>query len=343
MKEFFYSSRQKTLSFLNEYLSKSSLDLGNLNRWGRDVPKRLLKFTSGGKMLRAGLVHAGSVIAGGKINPSLVRVGGAVELIQTGLLIHDDIMDRDRLRRGKPAFHIQYEKKNRNAPEPEHLGVSLGICAGDIAYFLAFSILADSPVLLKRWSDELTRVGLGQMEDIFLSIRQGRVTEKEIMNLYLYKTARYTFSLPLVTGAVLAGASSGMIRKLDRLGEQLGMIFQIKDDEIGLFGQSGYTGKPVGSDIKEGKKTLFIYYLYQSGNQGERKKIASIIGKKFVSQKELKFVYMLLEKYRVRKKTSEKIDSLLKQAFQTVDYTGFTVKGRKILRWLLEYSQRRKK
>jgi geranylgeranyl diphosphate synthase type I len=124
---------------------------------------------------------------------------------------------------------------------------------------------------MDRWARELVAVGLAQMNDIALAVDLSRALPADIINLYRYKTARYTFSLPMTSGALLAGQEEEVVRSLEKLGEVLGIIFQIKDDELGVYGRTSRTGKPVGNDIQEGKKTLFVFYLRELlEGRGER-------------------------------------------------------------------------
>jgi geranylgeranyl diphosphate synthase type I len=119
--------------------------------------------------------------------------------------------------------------------------------------------------ILGLWAKELTAVGLAQMEDVALGASSRTGGEKEILNLYRYKTARYTFSIPLATGAIAAGRGPETVSGLEELGEDLGILFQMKDDEIGIFGEEAEIGKPPGSDIEEGKQTLIARVLSERG------------------------------------------------------------------------------
>ena len=293
---YFAAQKTRIVAFLSRFLNERAGDLVPVNRWGPDACRLLMEFTASGKMIRGGLAilawqlfaeprHPGFDIPSSFTDASIPQsVGGesalavaaALELFQSALLIHDDIMDRDTMRRGRASLFYQYCNRGlaeNLGDEAYHFGESMGICLGDLAFFLGFEILAavteDAPVLkvlLKLFSRELTLVGLGQMEDIYLGKAHHRAREADILNVYRYKTSRYTFSLPLVAGALLSGAPPPVIADLEKLGENLGIIFQIKDDELGLFGNAAAIGKPVGSDLKEGKMTLWMYFLLQSAD-----------------------------------------------------------------------------
>ena len=256
-------------------------NFGRINAWGPDLGGRLLDFALRGKMVRGGLLllgHEMHAAGGGRAAPRpVLRAAAAMEIIHSSLLIHDDIMDNDRLRRGGRTIFAQYEQAGRRARavDPAAFGRSMGICAGDVGYFLAWEILSGLAVdaerkveLLALVSRELSYVGLAQMQDVAFSAFPRIPSRDDVLALYIYKTARYTFALPLMAGALIAGAPAAERRRLCELGERLGVIFQVRDDELGIFGSEAETGKPVGSDIREGKKTLLYLELIRRRARG---------------------------------------------------------------------------
>jgi geranylgeranyl diphosphate synthase type I len=116
------------------------------------------------------------------------------------------------------------------------------------------------------------------------------------MTLYAHKTGRYSFSLPLVAGALLAGKTLDQCKSLEALGEHMGVAFQIRDDELGIFGSQEELGKPIGSDIREGKKTLFFRALMDSLDPGERERIGAYFGSSKSGRPELEEVRTLLDR-----------------------------------------------
>jgi geranylgeranyl diphosphate synthase type I len=265
-----------TFSFLE---SRKGLILGTLHglpdlSGARDEGslKRIVEFCSRGKMIRGCLVFLGAqaegllpASRGPTVERSLPGVAAAMELFQAGLLAHDDIMDRDLTRRGAPTIHARYESEAREAgcADAAHLGEALGICLGDLCYFEAYALLERSLAGLPRsgeviglCSSVLSGVAVAQMSDVAWGAGTREPTEDEILAMYRGKTARYSFSLPLAAGALVADDPE-LASALSALGDELGMLFQIRDDELGLFGSPGEMGKTVGSDLREGKKTLF--------------------------------------------------------------------------------------
>jgi geranylgeranyl diphosphate synthase type I len=271
-----------------------------------------------------------------------------MELFQTGFLIHDDIMDRDLFRRGRESLFYQYKSHGdrEGFHDSYHYGESMGICAGDIAFFLSFELLSEldctsyaKESIIKLFSYEFSSVGLAQMQDVSFGHLDESPGEEAILNLYRYKTGRYTFSLPLAIGAILAERDAQELPLLGELGENLGLIFQIKDDEIGLFGSVEKTGKPVGSDLKENKKNLYHYYLLRNTGPGEREKLLRIFGSGQISGDDINFIREQVTGKGIVKLINEKVLTLRDKAgdligrIKNADPSGIAV-----LRELLDYS-----
>lgn len=274
----------------------------------KDAFQRINQFTSRGKMIRGSLVSLGYQLFQQDSPKDLIKVGAAIELLQSALLIHDDIMDQDETRRGAPTLYKQYSDNNlaQDSREPEHTGVSLGICAGDLSIFLAFDLLNKTETkasiyrkLVDLFSREMLIVGTAQMDDVAWGSSRTLPEKKQVLELYKHKTGRYTFSLPLAAGAIMAGQDSKTIEVLMELGENLGILFQIRDDELGLTGDEQKLGKPIGSDIKEGKKTLHYLQLLSHISEEERKTLDPLFGNQDASEKDIRLVLSMIEKYRI--------------------------------------------
>jgi geranylgeranyl diphosphate synthase type I len=319
MFEYFAPAKEAISSALSEFLLEKRFELDRVNPLGAEACDRLRDFALQGKMIRGCLVSLGSTLAGGgsepaELNNPLIVAGAAMELFQSGLLIHDDIMDRDRTRRGKAAIFQQYaeDASQKGSLDAYHLGESLGICAGDISYFLAFELLGRLEVapsiknrILAFCARELGYVGAAQMQDVFWGGVPTSAGVEEILRLYTFKTGRYTFSLPLMTGGMIAAADDSTLGILEKLGEQIGILFQIRDDELGLFGEEAEIGKPAGSDVKEGKKTLYHALLMARADGEQRSRLSRIFGNRDLSPHDLGFVRELTASLGVREAVRE--------------------------------------
>jgi geranylgeranyl diphosphate synthase type I len=278
-------NRKRIELFLSRFLKSRAAGLAAVNTWGADFTGRIQPFVSGGKMIRGGLILIAHDRLRGKAGSDALKAAAAMELFHSAFLIHDDIMDDDPLRRGKPSIHVQYRALagKKGFADAPGFGRAAALCAGDVLIFMGLEILASlkSPAAVKSrvlalFGRELAHVGPAQVQDVYSGKTRRAVSRNDIFRLYTYKTARYTYSLPLSAGALLAGAGPGALRALEDIGRDLGLVFQIKDDELGQFGSAEATGKPVGSDIGEGKKTL--YYLYLIRARGS--KAAALYGRR---------------------------------------------------------------
>ncbi len=350
MKQFFHETRQELSLVIGDFLDEYSVRLGKLNRWSGDFFPLLKQFSMSGKMIRGGLVYLGAK-TGGKVDVKRVlSASAAIEILHSGMLIHDDIMDGDRVRRGNASLHHHYEKigKRESLATPEHFGSSMGICAGNIAYFLAVSMLSginfhenDQKESISFILDEILTVGLGQMEDLYLGMRKMHASRKEVLETYRLKTARYTFSLPLCLGARIGGAKRGNLELLEKFGENLGVAYQVRDDELGLFNSSEEIGKSTFSDLREGKKTLHHTILMERCSENEQGNINSFYGHGTVEEEDCYYFISLLEKYGIRKEVGEIIESHLKNAEKIVEQLDVTEDLRKLLRDLIFFTVKR--
>jgi len=264
--------KSSVITFLTTCLKQTILpEISPTGKWGNDAVNRILTLTTQGKMLRSTLLFLShNLFSDDNHTDTLLKTAAALELIQTGLVIHDDVMDQDEERRGSDSVHIQYKKifVAEGIDNPHKTGESFAICAGDMAYFFAFQLLSSikpeslGQSLNSLFAKENALVCVGQMTDVYGGQTKKDFTEKEILSIYENKTARYSTILPMIAGATIAAVNGQTLKHIQRIGTALGICFQIQDDYLNLFGDPKITGKPVGSDIREGKQTLYRF-LYQ--------------------------------------------------------------------------------
>ena len=352
MKEILAEYPDKIKTYLNHLLEEKGNSYGRINRWGKDVAERLKKFSTIGKMIRGSLVLFTQEMYGKKNNDESLKAAAAIELFHSGLLIHDDIIDRDELRRGNPAVHYQYNKLgvDESLNNPQQFGISMGICAGDIAFFIGFELLSTLNIkhstkdkLLQLFSKEFTSVGLGQMQDIFFAESGQDPKEEDILKLYLHKTARYTFSLPFMLGGLISDIREQEITYLEKLGELLGLIFQIRDDELGLFGEVIDFGKPIGSDIEERKKTLFYLYLFKLAAEDEKNRLLTVFGSHNISADSVKYVQDLIIKYNIKQIIHGRMLEYKRNAEKVISEMDIDGNYRNILHNIIDFNLNRTK
>ncbi|MEU3844307.1 polyprenyl synthetase family protein [Streptomyces sp. NPDC028635] len=233
-----------------------------------DLAARVADFTrSGGKRTRSQLLWWSSRACGGDDRASVaaaLRVGAALELLQTCALVHDDVMDGAVLRRGRPALHQDLRARYAgSAPlgRAGRFGEAAGILAGDLALAWADDLVAETALpapavrpVRRLWSDMRTEMVAGQYLDVHGQVTSAQGPARALHTACL-KSALYSVARPLALGASLAGAEDGTVRALDAAGRCIGMAFQLRDDLDDVFGDPGRTGKSVGADIREGKPT----------------------------------------------------------------------------------------
>jgi geranylgeranyl diphosphate synthase, type I len=265
MSLFITQYKKQINTFLQDFLETQKQELQLINVWAEGAITRLSEFSTNGKAIRGSLVLFAFEAHGKQIDTDALRVAAAMELFHSGFLIHDDIMDKDVTRRGNPSIYAQYETLANlaGAREIAHFGLSMGINVGDLCFFLAHRVLSgissqQLPAILSYINKELSTVVIAQMQDVSEGHMTKKLTQEEILSVYRYKTARYTFSLPLSLGSMLSGGTPHDKTQLIELGEALGILFQIRDDELSISGDETITGKPVGSDERNQKQILAL-------------------------------------------------------------------------------------
>jgi len=218
---------------------------------------------SGGKRLRPSLLLLASRLIGDG-GESAIHLGAVVEIIHAATLVHDDVIDDARTRRGRPSANAQW-------------GNHTSVLAGDWLYMEAFQV-----ALRERNFHVLDLlIGLTQMmvEGELLQLeRIGRieVTEADCMELVDRKTA-CLFSVCAKLGALVAGADSQTEERLGDYAWNLGMAFQLVDDLLDFTSREKVLGKPVGNDLREGKVTLPLVYALERASGEERRRVETIL------------------------------------------------------------------
>ncbi|QXC59555.1 polyprenyl synthetase family protein [Aquihabitans sp. G128] len=234
---------------------------------------------AGGKRLRPAFCHWGFVGAGGDPDdPRVVDAGAAFELLQGFALIHDDVMDGSAVRRGGPTVHRQFVERHAEsgwAAEGRRFGEGVAVLVGDLALVYADQLLPAGPVELGRHWDELRiELNIGQYLDLLGTAiaQRDRAAARRIAR---YKSGKYTIERPLQLGATLAGRHD-LTEPLSRYGDPLGEAFQLRDDVLGVFGDSARTGKPVGDDLREGKPTLLLAVADEQATPAQQVLLAQV-------------------------------------------------------------------
>ena len=234
-----------------------------------DASKHLIK--AGGKKIRPALVLLTAEAVGGNIEGAY-KTAAAVELIHTFSLIHDDIMDEDEMRRGKPSVHTMW-------------GEPMAILAGDILFSLAFELVAQTQVddvpasrvikALNTVVDACIKICEGQACDMSFE-EKFDVGESEYLNM-IYKKTAALIAAATKSGAIIGGGTAEQVEALSQYGELIGMAFQIQDDYLDVVSEEEELGKPVGSDIVEGKMTLMVVHTLSVASPEDKEELIFIL------------------------------------------------------------------
>ena len=226
-----------------------------------DEIERLIE--SGGKRIRPAFCYWGYRAATGRGGRPAVRAAASLELLHTFAIVHDDIMDAAEERRGVPTVHVRS-------------GVNVALLVGDLALVLADALFfgsgfsaGDLERAFEFYSRMRQQVIAGQYLDLELA-GASTVTEERARWVAVLKSGRYSVEHPLAIGASLGNASSGLREGLSRFGAPLGEAFQLRDDLLGSFGQRASTGKPVDSDIRQGKRHVLYAKTVAALRGGQR-------------------------------------------------------------------------
>ena len=234
----------------------------------------------GGKRLRPYMVIKSCQILDGSISKAM-PAASAVEMIHNFSLVHDDIMDNDEMRHGVPTTHKMF-------------GKTLAILAGDVLFSKAYEVISNTKLtgdvtaqLVSRLAKACVDICEGQWLDVSMGQEKRIPTQKEYIAMISKKTAAL-FDVSCSMGAICATKNQKDITNLSSFGRNLGIAFQITDDLIGVMGEPKLTKKPVGNDLREGKKSLPILLAIKSAKGKDKKSILKVFGNSKATKQDMK-------------------------------------------------------
>ena len=265
---------EKNAKIVNKYLN-SKLK-GNPKKL-YDAAEHLI--SHGGKRLRPYMVMKSCQILKGKMSHAM-PAAGAVEMVHNFTLVHDDIMDNDEMRHGVPTVHKKF-------------GMPIAILAGDVLFSKAYQVISKSKLsanstnqLVSRLAKACVDVCEGQLLDVKMAEERKIPTQSEYITMIGKKTAAL-FDVSCAMGAICATQKIKDISNLSSFGRNLGIAFQITDDLIGVMGDPKITKKPVGNDLREGKKSLPILMAIKLAKGKDKKIILKAFGNSKATKKNL--------------------------------------------------------
>ncbi len=293
-------------------------------------------FSSGGKRLRPLILVSSCDYLGGD-HSRAVLAGSAIETLHTFTLIHDDIMDHDSLRRGIPTVHVKW-------------GEPMAILAGDLLHAKAFEMLNDSLKgvdeklhyeVMKTFVNSIIVVSEGQAMDMEFESKND-VTEEDYLEMVKKKTA-YLIAASSKIGSLIGGADPEVVEKFFRFGINLGIAFQIVDDIIGITSDEAELGKPLFSDIREGKRTLLIIKTLKEAQPKEVKLLKEVLGNRNASAEQLREVSEIIKKYSLEYAYSlaEEYKSRALSSLEGIQPSN--QEASEVLKFISEFTLKRKK
>ena len=268
---------------------------------------------SGGKRIRPFMSVKSCQLFGGKIETS-IPFASSVELVHNFTLVHDDIMDNDSLRHNVAAVHIQF-------------GVPVAILSGDILFSKAFQIITTfgkksglSNETLVEMMHLLSSACIEICEGQALDIKMSTDADFTSIDDYLYMIEKKTAALFKVSCELGTLSSSNYspndVGNMSNYGKKIGIAFQLIDDLIGIYGDSKITGKAVGNDIREGKKTFPILLALQNLDSADKIKLKKVFGNKNASEESIKEIVNRIALINVDKDVRSIAQDFIKDAFR---------------------------
>jgi geranylgeranyl diphosphate synthase type I len=286
---------------ITSFLTRQSAELARLQPEIEPLLALTGRVLTGGKRLRpafcvwgyvaaAGLGSAGSDQPG-HLDPVL-SAAASLELLHASALVHDDVMDGSDTRRGAPAAHRQLESLHaaeERLGDPGTFGRAGAILLGDLLVMWSVEMLERAGLPAATWSSALriaqrmrTEVTCGQYLDVAAQSRLLRFELDHALaaanRVVEYKSARYTVYRPAQLGAAIGGGSPTLLAALAAYGSPLGRAFQFRDDLLGVFGDPAVTGKPVGDDLREGKRTVLVAHALAHTDRAGRTLLIERLG-----------------------------------------------------------------
>jgi len=276
----------------------------------------------GGKRLRPAVAAAGyRCVRPGHGMDRLVELASALELLQSYLLIHDDWMDEDEVRRGGPAVHTTLQRSHSD----RHLGSALGVLAGDLASTYAWELFLEAPYPVQA-SSRATALFLQIQKEVYCGQQLDLTGDADVARMHALKTTSYSVRGPLLLGAMLGNPTEVQLHALSEWAGPIGEAFQIRDDLLGALGSPDSTGKP-GMDLPHGKVSSVLSELRRSTSPSDREAVEAIVGRADVAHRDLAEARRCLHDSGVVDRLEQRIIELRSDALRALEDAPFNPQG----------------
>lgn len=291
----------------------------------------------GGKRLRPIALFVGFRSASPQGDPEdTLEAAIALELLQTYLLIHDDWIDQDEQRRNGPTIHAKLGKIYQD----RHLGNCLGVLAGDLASGYAWELIGQAPFPKDRLNEALGEFA-AMHQDIVIGQHLDLLGHDEIERMYDLKSGSYTVRGPLKLGAILGNATSEQLEVLEGISRPVGIAFQLRDDLLSAFGQGEKLGKPVGNDLRAGKRTLLVTEAIRLMSAEQKRDFERVLGNSEATDEQVAEAIQLLISCGAKQKIEARLQGLIQQASDRMRRSPLSPEGVALVEDLIQLMVRR--
>jgi len=306
-------------------------------------------FDYGGKRFRPALIAISCEALNGKVEDT-IPAGAALEIAHTYLLIHDDIEDSSKMRRGKPSLHVTY-------------GVPHAVNMGDYLLVKVYETLLSGQ---KIWGYEKTMKIIDLMTEMLRITGEGQGMEIEQRDkdlsestlkwyetMTLSKTGYYSGGTPCMIGVIIADGTKKQVEILKEFGFAIGVAFQIQDDilnitmskreeKVGPGTTGGGYGKDFAGDIEEGKRTLLIVHAFEHADKNDKERMRQLVGKKGITTEEKEEIIDIMKKYGSIEYAKEYARNIIKKAIKDMRKDIPQTEGRNKLESIAQFLIERK-
>lgn len=320
----------------NRILSSISDDLTPIAHFSRD-------FLSGGKRFRALFCLKGWQAfhpkAPAELCDCVISAASALEIFHAAALIHDDIIDHSDTRRGALSAHRRFESLHRDSQwtgSSSSFGIGSATLLGDLLLMLSDELFNEA--LSEAETVQIRRAARHEFNRMRLDVTAGQYLDIVAENSWLqrdesthvdyartvivYKSAKYSIEAPLRIGASLYGASPAHLDAMSAYGLPLGIAFQLRDDLLGVFGDSSVTGKPSGDDLREGKRTMLVSLARERLTANDREQFDDLLGKESLSDDGISILSEMIIQSGAADTVEQLIDENVAQAVAALEDSG---------------------
>ncbi|MQY12840.1 (2E,6E)-farnesyl diphosphate synthase [Streptomyces sp. RB5] len=322
---------------LDGFLSEEAGELLAVDASLKPVAEQLRQAAAHGKRLRAAFCYWGWRAAGQPDGEALLRAAASMELVHAAATVHDDLIDDSPLRHSLPTPHVALREAVPGRPGTRAAAARcLAILVGDHLMSLAGRLFVTSGLpaaYLARarpvWDALARELIAGECLEI---LHTGAGPDPGVsLKVARFKTAKYTVEQPLLIGARLAGAAPALRAGLSAYGLPLGEAFQLRDDLLGLFGETGRTGKAALDDIRAHRPTTLLALAWQTAGPAERDRLTALLGRRDLDEEHLHEVRELLLSLKAPEQVEDLIASRVGEAVGRLDGLGLPGHARRAL------------